>query len=774
MDVTIRRKALELLQGLVTKKNIVPTINSMMERCVRSSPDEDWSNRIIATVIEVAQTNDYSMLQDFEWYFGVLLDISLVNLTCYQHGTLVQRELVTVLARVNAVRQFGVQSISELLCNSTLLNCDATRSTQWEIIKAAAFLCGEYPYWLRDKRLTCERLLSNHISAMHPEVQVACVAAVGKIAAYTHQPCPRHLALSHGEEELSLPDDPVTDAELLAVILAQRVKEKENDGGDEDTKPEECAGLQLFCHSVYPDVQERAQLVFYHVLTNPDVGPSLYVEELLSVAVGAQAAVVPPEDLDLDEPFCAPLPPLLRLSDSDDEGNTDGEDDELGFLGSGTAKRQRRQEEERHGEVAAFYIKGMTRTREELPTDVQVETVAAAPPQSHSVSSYLPHKTHSINRELSRPSNYVAAASTRRPKEEVEEDEATKKFRNVDVTRALTADEKLPETLPYTQLLQFRTSAADEKEEVQAAEAAAAAAFDPVVLLEERYLRVTAYVESCHVRKEGILLAFDVEVSNLASSSSTYDVRLCIQYDEDNFTQQGVRLESRDANDANNNNKINKNRNRGDKKNNKSGDPNQKQEEVVVEESGENSFVGVGVAERVKGSTAVRRKLGVRFLSQLPASLVKPLTLNLTYTRGKKPVTATLQLPLCYPYFAKVPKDITPTEFRETILGKFLVAAPLVTGLVGVNLSRVPLALPLILPKLRLRTVEVFRDITSFYGVLHARKSTAENAHVAVLLREEAVEEGRKGVSIAVKAHQTCLAESLVQEIASRMMQEAS
>ncbi|PBJ75900.1 delta-adaptin,adaptor complex protein AP-3 delta [Trypanosoma cruzi cruzi] len=783
-DATIRRKALEILQGIVTKKNIVSTINSMMERRVRSPPDEEWSNRVIATVIEVAQTDDYTLLQDFEWYFSILLDISLVNLTAYQHGALVQRELVTVLTRVNAVRQFGVQAVSELLCNSTLLNCDATRSTQWQIIKAAAFLCGEYPYWLLDKRLTCERLLSDRIATMHPEAQVACVAAVGKIAAFVHQPCPRHVTLSHGEEELKLPDDPVTDAELRAVILPQQDSEKEKDDGDDDKGKEEYSGLELFRHSIYPDVQERAHLVFYHVDTNPDIGPTFYLEELLSVAVGAQDAVKPPDDLDLGEPFCTHLPPLLQPSDSDDDENMDGDEDEFDFLGGDAVELQRRKEEERRGEVAAFYIKDTTLTREELPVDVRLEKVTAASLHLHGTGLHVPRKTHSINRELLRPSNYVAANPARRRNEEVEEDEATKKFRNVDVTRALTADEKLPEPIPYTQSLQLRASVGTGKEGARAAAAAAeAAVFDPVVLLEERHLHVTANVVSCHVHKECTLLTLEVEVSNLASSSSAYDVQLCIKYDEDNFTEQSVQLESLDLSDTNNSNSNNVHKNDDKKKKRENiDDSNQQQqqkkkgEEKEEEEekgNGGSGVTGVCLAERIKGSKSVCRKIGIRFISQLPPSFVKPLTFILAYTRGKKQAATTLQLPLFYPYFSKIPKDVPPAEFSQNILGKFLLTAPMVSGFVDVNLTHVPLAMPLIQQKLRLKPVEIFKDVASFHGVLHARKSTAEKAHVAVLLREDTVEGDKKGITIMVKAHQTCLAESLVQEIASLMIQEA-
>nr|AGH62048.1 AP-3 complex subunit delta [Trypanosoma grayi] len=760
-DSTIRRKALEILHGLLTKRNIVSTVNSMMERCVRTPPDEDWSNRVIATVVEVAQTDDYALVPDFEWYTGVLLDISLVNLSTYQHGGLVQREFVTVLTRVNAVRQFGVNALSQLLSNTTLLNCDATLSTQWEVIKAAAFLCGEYPYWLEDIRHTCAQLLSDRIAVLPPEAQVMCVAAVGKIAAYVHQPCQRHLALCNGEEELTLPEDPVTDDELREVILppqhfdAADKGEGSGNGCGRLLHQKQYVGLQLFRHSIHSDVQERANLVFYQVDKDPDLGPCLCAEELLPVAVGAQDAVELPEGLDLDEPFCSRLPELMQLSDSEED---DGDDDE-GIFDDG-AERQRWREQARRGEVAAFYIKEQSLAREGVPVEVELETVTAASLQLQDVPRQ-PRKTQTINRELSRPVNYVPATQTRRQKEHEEEvDEATRKFRNVDVTRALAANEKLPETIPYTQLLQLRSAASPAKAAEEAAAAAEAEVFEPVVLLDERYLRVTLSVEPCRLRKDGTRLAFCVEVTNLASSSSVYNVTLRVQHDEQNYTEQIVRLDPDEPHSSSNNN--NNNNNNSSNNDNENG--------ATQDEMAENV---VHIADRIKGSSSVRKESAIKFVAQLLVSFAEPLPFTLTYTRDKKPTTASLLLPLRYGYFAKAPKDTTPAEFTETVLGRLLLETSVVESFVAISASRVPLALPLILQKLRLRTVEVFKDAVSLHGVLHARKSTSDAAHVAALLWENIVD-GEKGIGIAVKARQLCLAELLVQEIAALLLEEAA
>ena len=151
-DQTIRLKALELLRGMVSKKNVVSTIASMLEHCARFPPDEEWSNMVIETILLTAQTEDYDNVQDFEWYLGILMDLAQVQLTNFKHGHLIEQEFITILTRVHAVRQFGVESLCMLLSNEEILTSDHERSSQWLVLKAAAFLCGEYPYWLPNKR----------------------------------------------------------------------------------------------------------------------------------------------------------------------------------------------------------------------------------------------------------------------------------------------------------------------------------------------------------------------------------------------------------------------------------------------------------------------------------------------------------------------------------------------------------------------------------------------------------------------------------------------
>nr|CCC48098.1 putative delta-adaptin [Trypanosoma vivax Y486] len=799
VDPTIRHKALEVLIGLVNGRNIVLIINSMMRRCVRTPPDENWSNKVISTIISIARTDDYAFVQDFEWYTKILIDVSLVSLSTYQHGALVQHEFVTVFSRVNAVRQFGVNALCEFLSNTSLLKCDPACSTQWQVLKAAAFACGEYPYWLQDKRRTCELLLSHEVTLLRPEVQVACVTAVGKIAAYVHGPCERHRVLVNGEGDLPLPDDPVSEDELRAVILQRKpagIRAEHSDNGsvdgtaiqisdgsgaktksgntEEGDESNLLKGLHMFRCSIHPEVQERASLVYYHVCVDPEIGPALYERELLPVAPGAQDAVEAPEELCLDEPFCGHLADKLPLSDSEQDGEErpddwDDKGEEDNVMNDYAVRLQRQLEEQRRDEVAAFYIKSTVSPHDESHVAHWQEDAGHNTTKPSSVigsTLHVPQKTMVINRDLPRPSNYDPAAHAlqRTLDEEEEVDEATKKFRNVDVTRKLSANEKLLEVVPYS--IQGRLAAAPGVD--VAADLGigmpAEEAFEPVLLLKERHVQVTLTVLSCRVRKEGTHLKFVVEVTNLASSSSMYDVALVFKHDDANYTVNTVRLDTGVG--ENGEGPLKKSDGGADRK-----VADKVRNEFEEEDKGRSE--SLYVSKRIKGTISAQREALLKFSKNLPESLVEPLVFTLSYTREKTAVSTTLNVPLRYAYFTKAPQSVSTEDFLQSILAVNLTEAPVLTCFLSTDITDASQVVSQLQEQMRLTVVDVFRDAVSFHGVLQSRKSSLERAHVAVLLLDDE-NEGEKGITAAVKSNYTPLSQLLLQEIAELFAVDAS
>jgi AP-3 complex subunit delta-1 len=689
-DTTIRRKALELLKGVSTKKNLVSTVNSMFDRCVRNPPEEEWSNLVIQSIIETAQTEDYLNVQDFEWYIGVLIDLSLIELSTFKHGGLIQREIVTICTRVNAVRQFAVEALTQLLSNSNILNCNTNRSTQWEVIKAVAFVCGEYPHWIADKRLVCIYLLSERIALLPPDVQVQCVAAAGKIYSFAVKPCARHLQLQNGEEDGELPGDAIAAEDLKMALLPP-----------EDGPMKK--GLNLFCHSVFPDVQERAQFVFYHVQTAPEVAHLFYELELTAIAAGAQEAVVLPEGLDLDKAFCDNIPALV----ADSEPDTDSDDEEVS-----APVEKHRKDAARREEVSAFYIKdaGFDRRDEDLPPVVKLDTVSTAGSSLRNARS-SGKKVHTMSRELSKPANYVATSTSKRTKSP-EEDEAARRLRAIDVTKALAPEERLPEATPYAKLL-LKGNSADTPAEEPARQ------FDAVTLCEDRHCRLVAQVLECKAKKEGIRLSITFAATNLSSSSSLYDVTVAVG-------------------------------------------------ECAYASIGSNEGEDGLLAERIKPTVTTHKEISIMLMS-LPESFSEMIPLVVTFTKEKKSVSISAQLELKFGYFVSAEAaSVKSEDFNGPILTSLADATCLSAHVPLGKKKTALLLLPSIRRSLSLTTMDVFKDCIALHVQLVHRKNSADKSHVAIVLREEKVD-GENGITILAKSHYPAIVEAAVTEIAALM-----
>lgn len=790
-DTTVGRKALEVLRDLVTRKHFVATIEYMVDRCVREPADEDWSNAVILAVVETAQTNDYGLIEDFEWYLGVLLDLCLLNLTVYEHGGLIENELITILTRVNGARQYGVEVLSKMLDNPRLLKCDTRRSSQWRVLRAAAFACGEYPYYLREKLTTCKALLSEGVALLPASAQVACLSAVSKIVAFVEAPCRRHIELCNGEEE----NETVGEDHVMVEELKRSLLNNDSDTPTAAAKPaaEATGGWLLpFQRSVLPDVQERAAFLATWLSVAPSLGPKLYEEELLPVAAGVQEAMVAPDDVDFDKPFCDDVQALLPLTDSDADdaaGHSAGEDDDddddndNDFGLAYRVEQQRRLERERREEVSAFYLKDPDEPGTDqrhnatspgaLLEDEEEASRGARPGTSFrrrdgaeaTTRGAQKKKPHRMNRELVKPANYHGSPSSsggtpltsqgrgKRTKSPVE-DEATRRLRNIDVTRALTADEKLPETVPYAKLLAHSSGGVREGGAGSVGHGAASAAgalesaLPPVILGEEDLIRVQLFVDACKVKKDGFNLSCILELANLSSTSSLYDVVLACGECSAVFPPGSVRWQLA----------------KGEEKGKRAGDEAVAAADTATEAAGDGTRLFL--TSKQKSAVTARKEVLV-ILREMPSTLSEPIPLTLLFTKERKTRTLSLQLPLRYEYFAKSPNSfaaMTSAEFNGDVLGRALAASPVVSSFIRCSKTALMVSAPLLQRALRLTAVDVFRNAITLYGVIHGRKSLVDQAHVAVLLRE-AVEGKHNGVAVSVRTYHPALGEAIIHEI---------
>ena len=149
-DVTIRCRALELLTGMVTKKNLQELVDQLMRHVHLS--EGTYRDELVQKIIFMCSRDKYSYLVDFKWYVTVLVSMSELHGT--EHGKIISRQIMDVAIRVFPVREFCVNGMIKILLNSNVV-MGKSKDTIWEVLHAAAWVVGEYSNFI-------EALSSSH------------------------------------------------------------------------------------------------------------------------------------------------------------------------------------------------------------------------------------------------------------------------------------------------------------------------------------------------------------------------------------------------------------------------------------------------------------------------------------------------------------------------------------------------------------------------------------------------------------------------------------
>ncbi|KAH0535660.1 AP-3 complex subunit delta-1 isoform X2 [Cotesia glomerata] len=266
-DESIRLRALDLLYGMVSKKNLMEIVRKLMIHMDKAE-GTTYRDELLSKIIQICSQNNYQFITYFEWYISVLVDLTRMEGT--KHGQLVATQLLDVAIRVQAIRKCAVQQCALLLKNAHLLT-GQPRATMCEVLYAAAWICGEFCSELDDPIATLKSMLKSQASSLPGHIQAVYVHNILKLAAIT-------LNKAYSEEDLATIDQIFELKDKMAEFV--------------------CSGDL--------EVQERSSAVlvlFDYLKENPALIPELaatFEGELNPVAPKAQKKVPIPEGLDLD------------------------------------------------------------------------------------------------------------------------------------------------------------------------------------------------------------------------------------------------------------------------------------------------------------------------------------------------------------------------------------------------------------------------------------------------------------------------------------------
>lgn len=115
-DVTIRTRALELLCGMVTRKNLPDIVKALMGHL--EAAEGHYRDELIDKIIFMCSRDKYAYLADFAWYIGVLAKLAFIQGT--KHSATIAGQLLDVAVRVEDSRPFALQTLLPLLADPVL------------------------------------------------------------------------------------------------------------------------------------------------------------------------------------------------------------------------------------------------------------------------------------------------------------------------------------------------------------------------------------------------------------------------------------------------------------------------------------------------------------------------------------------------------------------------------------------------------------------------------------------------------------------------------
>ena len=116
-DVTVRLRALELITGMVTRRNLPDIVHKLMDLC--ATAEGHWRDELIEKVIFMCSRDKYAYLADFAWYVTVLAKLAYIPDNGV-HAVTVAGQLLDVAVRVEDVRPTVLQQLLPMLADASL------------------------------------------------------------------------------------------------------------------------------------------------------------------------------------------------------------------------------------------------------------------------------------------------------------------------------------------------------------------------------------------------------------------------------------------------------------------------------------------------------------------------------------------------------------------------------------------------------------------------------------------------------------------------------
>ncbi|CAR30217.1 Apl5p [Lachancea thermotolerans CBS 6340] len=194
VDISIRSRALELLEGITDDENIAQIVQILVKQFadkdvvlanklfkqtrqenIEIEVPNSYKIKMVSTILRICSLNNYANVPDFDWYLAVLSDLCVISqdLNDEAIGLQLGAELRNIMVKVPSMRETCISTIVGLVSNN-----DICRQLPM-VLKECLWCIGEYPSSISNgddiiKLITRQRRLT-------PEVQQIAAQALIKI-----------------------------------------------------------------------------------------------------------------------------------------------------------------------------------------------------------------------------------------------------------------------------------------------------------------------------------------------------------------------------------------------------------------------------------------------------------------------------------------------------------------------------------------------------------------------------------------------------------------
>ncbi|CAH0548958.1 unnamed protein product [Brassicogethes aeneus] len=308
-DESIRLRALDLLYGMVSKKNLMEIVKKLMIHMDKAE-GTIYRDELLSKIILICSQNNYQFITNFEWYVTVLVETAQLEFGSKQ-GHVIASQIMDVSIRVQAIRSFAVAEMAQLL---DVYSSTSQFTIMQEVLYAAAWLCGEFASELKNPEQTLRCMLKYKVLPQH--IESVFIHNIVKLFAnimlkletegrfveidVLADLIAEKINESVKSAELEVQERASTTLMVIALVKSEIEKKKEQ--GEpmlEDNDIDD---------PLSPEKNEQSNTIAFQLL-------SLFSGELNPVAPKAQKKVPIPEGLDLDAWINEPL----EESDSESE-----------------------------------------------------------------------------------------------------------------------------------------------------------------------------------------------------------------------------------------------------------------------------------------------------------------------------------------------------------------------------------------------------------------------------------------------------------------------